>query len=554
MDAVTLDHVLSELGPRLRGRHLSRPRIVAAHAVAFEVRGKGEQRLWLDAARGTAGVYFLARDKVRRLEGDGDSLPGRTRQAALLLRKHMDGARLVALRRVAGERTVVVETSAARLVLRLSGVAPALSLVVDEAVVATMGEGRDAWPLGPDMPARDWDRVDPAELESAAAAARLSDRSLTRALLAVCPGLGPVLARQLDGSAQSFVALRTRLSSPVPTVVAPALFASWHDADLVAVESVRLLPFAPAGAGFVLQPPTWLEAAALYLEGRRRGSLFGQRRDAALRACRARLRRLTTLLANLTRDGAGLPAAGELRRDAEALLAFPGALPPGALSADVPDPYEIGRVRSLVIDPALSAPGNADRLFERARRIERAQKQIALRLAESRAALAAEREAERRLGDARDLADLGGVAADNRRRPPGEQVPGRGPDPTRTGPRHYLTSRGLSVLVGRGAKENHHLTFTVARPDDLWLHARGVPGGHVVLRDPGGRAGADDLREAAEVAAFFSDARAEVRVDVHVARRKHLRSTRGKPGRVAILHAETLRVAPLDPEGRLRKG
>jgi predicted ribosome quality control (RQC) complex YloA/Tae2 family protein len=109
------------------------------------------------------------------------------------------------------------------------------------------------------------------------------------------------------------------------------------------------------------------------------------------------------------------------------------------------------------------------------------------------------------------------------------------------------------VLVGSGARENHQLTFTVARPDDLWLHARDVPGAHVILRDPEGRAGAEDLREAAEVAAFFSDARTEEKLDVHVTRRKHVRPARGGPGRVTLGHTETLRVAPRDPEGRLRR-
>src|SRR4029077_12297780 len=110
-----------------------------------------------------------------------------------------------------------------------------------------------------------------------------------------------------------------------------------------------------------------------------------------------------------------------------------------------------------------------------------------------------------------------------------------------------------SLLVGRGARENHRLTFTVARPEDLWLHAREVPGAHVIVKDPEGRAGAADLREAAEVAAFFSEASGESQVDVHVTRRKHVKPARGGAGRVLLGHTETLRVAPRDPEGRLRR-
>jgi predicted ribosome quality control (RQC) complex YloA/Tae2 family protein len=93
----------------------------------------------------------------------------------------------------------------------------------------------------------------------------------------------------------------------------------------------------------------------------------------------------------------------------------------------------------------------------------------------------------------------------------------------------------------------------MARPEDLWLHARDVPGAHVVLRDDEGRAGPEDIREAAEVAAFFSDAREQARADVHVARRKHVRAGGGGPGRVRVAHSDTVRVAPRDPDGRLRK-
>ena len=145
---------------------------------------------------------------------------------------------------------------------------------------------------------------------------------------------------------------------------------------------------------------------------------------------------------------------------------------------------------------------------------------------------------------ARDLRELPG---------PGEGGGSRVQADASSGPRHYLTTRGLSVLVGRNARENHHLTFRVARAEDVWLHARDAPGSHVVLRDNEGRAGADDLREAGEVAAFFSEARAEALVDVHVTRRKHVKPAKGGPGRVFVAHSDTLRVAPRDPEGRLRK-
>jgi predicted ribosome quality control (RQC) complex YloA/Tae2 family protein len=209
----------------------------------------------------------------------------------------------------------------------------------------------------------------------------------------------------------------------------------------------------------------------------------------------------------------------------------------------VPDPYEPGSLIAVPLDPRLSLRANADRLFEKARRVDRGRKRVEARLAETRTALDLAKERERRAERARDLKDLDPLPPEGR----------NAPDDGGSGPRHYLSSRGLSILVGRGARENHHLTFAIARPEDLWFHARDVPGAHVILRDNEGRAGPEDQREAAEVAAFFSEARGDAGIDVHVTRRKHVRAAGGGPGRVKVGYSETLRVTPRDPEGRLRR-
>ncbi len=191
-------------------------------------------------------------------------MPGRARQALLHLRKHVDGARVVAIERIAGERTVVLEAGDAPLVLRLSGSAPALSLVLDGAVLGRLGEGPEAWPPPAGSPEREWDRLDPAVFEAAVAAAQAEGRSLVRAVLAACPGLGPLLARETDGSAASLVALRERLREAAPTLLVPGPPDAWHDADLAEPGAVALAPVAPAGGGrHVLRPPSWLEAGAV---------------------------------------------------------------------------------------------------------------------------------------------------------------------------------------------------------------------------------------------------------------------------------------------------
>jgi hypothetical protein len=431
-------------------------------------------------------VYLVERSLSAAIEEDDvERLPGRDRQALLHLRKHLACRTVAALERPAGRRALLLDFGGPRLVLRLSGT-PALSLVLDDAVAATLGEGAEAWPL----PAPRADSPEPA----------------------------------------------------APLLALPAPLDHCRDRDLADPGRVRFVE-ARAGQGYVLEAASWLDAASVYLVARRRGERFATRQRRALHDAARERRRLERLEENLAADLAGLADPEDLRRQAEAILVAPGAVARGAPEAAIPDPYRAEALLRVSLDPRLSATANADRLFARARRIERAGAQLLVRLAETRKEVQQARDAEDRAASAENASDLEPVSVD-------EDSEDRG---AAGAPRHYLSGRGLSILVGRGARQNHQLTFSVARPEDLWLHARDVPGAHVILRDPEGRAGADDLREAAEVAAYFSDAREEARVDVHVTRRKHVRPAKGGPGRVHVHHSDTMRVAPRDPAGRLRR-
>jgi hypothetical protein len=484
VDAAILDLLIAEIAPLLVGRALGKARSVAAHAVAFEIAGDRTCRLWLDASRRAAGVFLVNSRESAAIEERGE-LPGRDRHALLLLRKHAEGRRIVALARVAGSRTLVVDAGRVVLALRLSGT-PALTLALDGEAAATLGEGAPAWPLP----------VERLEAEQ-------------------------------------------RPPAPVsPMLRLPGLWPLCRDRDLAPASAVS---FGGDDSADARSTGSWREAAGTYLIARRRGARFDALQQAALKEARREIRRLTRLEANLAEDAAELPEADALRRQAEALLASPQAVPSGVSEAMVPDPYDATRFLTIALDPRLSATANADRVFGKARRIDRARAQLAARLSETRQVLAAARGVSARAEAAEMLADLAAPLV--------ARTGERGASETR----HYLTTRGLSILVGRGARENHHLTFSVARSEDLWLHARDVPGSHVIVRDNEGRAAAEDMREAAELAAFFSDARQEGRVDVHVTRRKHVRPAKGGPGRVHVFHSDTIRVTPRDPEGRLRR-
>jgi predicted ribosome quality control (RQC) complex YloA/Tae2 family protein len=97
--------------------------------------------------------------------------------------------------------------------------------------------------------------------------------------------------------------------------------------------------------------------------------------------------------------------------------------------------------------------------------------------------------------------------------------------------------------VGRSARDNDALTFKAARGNDLWLHARGVQGSHVIVPDPGPTPPGDLLLEAALLAGHFSSARGADQVEVAWTRRKHVRKQKGAPpGAVVYAQEKTLRV------------
>jgi len=111
---------------------------------------------------------------------------------------------------------------------------------------------------------------------------------------------------------------------------------------------------------------------------------------------------------------------------------------------------------------------------------------------------------------------------------------------------------GFEVLVGRGERDNDHLTFDVAAPQDLWLHvAGGTAGSHVIVRNPDRlEVPRPVIEAAAAAAAWFSKARGSPRVEVHLCRAADVSKPRGAPaGLVELARWTAVKVKPALPAG-----
>jgi predicted ribosome quality control (RQC) complex YloA/Tae2 family protein len=236
----------------------------------------------------------------------------------------------------------------------------------------------------------------------------------------------------------------------------------------------------------------------------------------------------------------GLKAAGEAESVMEKgrlVLAYQHAVEPKSDRLEIP---ELGV--SIVLDGKLSPRENAERMFRRYKKLRDASRRIPGLIQ------ATEVEASR----LRDLlvfariADTETALRDVQREIsplPRSEEPTKKRSAAKSGPARFRMD-GYTALVGRNAQENETLTFDVARRTDLWLHARGRTGAHVVLQ---GEADPSEgiLASAAALAAYFSEGRNDTRIDVDAVRVRDIRKVPGgPPGRVTYRQSRTIRVEP----------
>jgi len=207
------------------------------------------------------------------------------------------------------------------------------------------------------------------------------------------------------------------------------------------------------------------------------------------------------------------------------------------------------------IDESVSLQEEAARRFRLFSRSKRALEQISKRTEGIQASLA-ELRSQQQLLEARIEAGEFSSEANAEFIPSatGRSINKRKPEPKHIpGARRYLSSDGLEILVGRTANDNDGLTFKIAQPNDLWLHAADYGGSHVVVRNPTRKEiPHQTLIEAAQLAGYFSQAKTNPKVDVHYTPRKFVSKIKGaKPGLVRLQRFKTIVITPQEAGTRI---
>jgi predicted ribosome quality control (RQC) complex YloA/Tae2 family protein len=283
-------------------------------------------------------------------------------------------------------------------------------------------------------------------------------------------------------------------------------------------------------------------AVAAHYQAALEGARLERLRRAAARPREARQKRLGRRLAALDADLGRIQGADLLSRQAEALKHGLASVPRGAARVWLPDPFAPeGPPVEVHLDPALEPAACMNRLFSRARRLRQARPGVEARLAETRAELAAVELELRAIAAAHTPEELPAPDPASAR-PPALRPRG---EPARRQPcKRYRSAAGREILVGRSGRDNHTLTFRLARGSDLWLHARDAASAHVLLRL--GRDEEPDeqsLLDAASLAAWHSPLREAGKVEVLYTRAKHVHPIKGAPpGLVSAARTKTFLV------------
>ncbi|ELB26156.1 TPA: fibronectin-binding protein EfbA [Enterococcus faecium] len=235
--------------------------------------------------------------------------------------------------------------------------------------------------------------------------------------------------------------------------------------------------------------------------------------------------------------------AENYRRDGELLTTFLTQVPRGVKEVVLPNYYEEDRPIKIALDPALTPNQNAQKYFHRYQKLKNAVKLIGEQIQEAKDEIQYLESVLSQLEIAGPM-DIEAIKEELtaegylKKKTQKKQKKKRPSQPDQ-----YFSSDGTLILVGKNNLQNDQLTMKTAKKTDYWLHAKNIPGSHVIIKSD--QPSDETITEAAELAAYFSKYRYSAQVPVDLVQVKHIRKPNGaKPGYVIYENQKTVIVTP----------
>jgi predicted ribosome quality control (RQC) complex YloA/Tae2 family protein len=558
-DTLTVSAVVDELRHKLLDGRVQQVTLIDERTLGFEVYAHHERQYLVASADSQHARVHITQTKVRR--GVDTPTP-----LLLMLRKYVRGARLVAIRQPPFERIVELDLAnrdgSYTLIAETMGRHSNVILCGEDGVVmdavkrvgTRMSRVRPVLPGARYEPPPPQDKLDPTDLTERRLRAILDDtgpgRPAWRALVRGIRGISPLLAREIVYRALGTIDVpagevgrMTPLLAAHDELIRPTWEHTWQ--PCLALQEGQVVAFAPY---LLMHYPEHQEVEMIsqaidrYEAAAGAGDPYGSARARVRDLVEAARQRAESRQQALKRQLVPQEELDRLRLSGEMILAYAHAIQRGQDRLEAPyDPQ--GPPLEIDLDPDLSAVENAQAYFDRYERAKSAAADLPRLLK----------------GANLELAYLDQLATDLElasNRPEIDEVrtalAERGHIPRKTGagrqrgePLRVTAADGTLILVGRSARQNNDITFRRAASDDLWLHAVGYPGAHVIVRSGGQKVSEQTLRRAAQLAARYSAGRNEAGVVVAYTERRHVRPIRGAgPGMVTYRHERTVTVSP----------
>jgi len=562
-DALTLAAMRDVLTERLLGGRVQRVVQVSELAFGLEIYAGERHQLLLSAENQLAGIFLVERKLRRGVEQPSPLL--------LLLRKYVRGARLLEVSQPAWERMLWLRFGGALgpvvLVCEVMGRLSNLILLAPDGTIMeaakrippSLNRYRTILPKHLYVPPPPQEKLNPL-LMTPAEAQRILARGegpVWRRLLAGVQGISPLVAKEIVYRAVGRIDPALPLSQKeyealVEVTLELMRLPETHAwTPTVAYEEERrpvaYAPYELTHLGNFERVPSIVEALNRVALEKQTFDPYRQARQRLYQLIDQQIARQKARLASLRQEEKAAQKAEELQRQGQAILAVAWAIKPGQEEIEV-DPALVGlkgeKPLRIRLDPSQSPVENAQRLFRESRKMKAAIHQVPelIQQVEKELAYLYQLRTEVMLAEDRKQLDI-----------VEEELAEAGYLPRQTkmkkashgGPLRVHAPDGTLILVGRNSRQNAEVTFHLGAPDDIWLHAHGVPGSHVLIRCGGKPASEETLRFAAALAAYYSGARSEPRVQVDYTERRYVRPIKGaRPGMVTYRNEQTLVVEP----------
>ncbi|HSO40545.1 MAG TPA: NFACT RNA binding domain-containing protein [Labilithrix sp.] len=327
-------------------------------------------------------------------------------------------------------------------------------------------------------------------------------------------------------------------------------------AGRVVVTDVTLAPGTPAFIDVFEADRVALEARGLAIARALAEDAIEIHRGELVRALEKARTRIDRRRAAVREDLAKIAQADRIAAQAQWLVGEATRAPRGATKLVVTD-WSSGEAvpMEVPLDPSKSAREQVEAMFRRAKRLKLGGRIAGERLAQADGHASAVEAAIVAVRAAETVVAMEAAAREAKRIAPRDvALPGpagastRAPTSTSAHPsakgrriafRTFTARSGRKILVGKGAADNDTLTLKIAKPNDLWLHAKDRTGAHVLVPlEKNHTCPAEDLVDAAHLAAHFSDAREEKAVDVQYTPKRYLRKPKGSAVGAVIVDRE----------------